>query len=195
MEMPPMTVENFAPSIDRVLAYEGAFTVSKTDPGNWTGGKIGVGKLLGTKYGISAASFPDIDIRSLTQDRAREIYRQVYWSAIRGDELPSGVDLAMVDFAVNSGTARAIMALQRAVGVADDGHLGAVTMAAVQAADPRKVIKAICDDRMYLLRHLKTWPTYGKGWAARVADVRARALAMTAAPPTLLARLFGKTSS
>ena len=43
-----------------------------------------------------------------------------------------------------------------------------------------------------MMKRLKIWKTYGKGWTRRVADVRAKSLAMTDAPPTLLARVFGR---
>jgi lysozyme family protein len=187
-----MASENYAPLFERVLEHEGGFSDDRRDPGNWTGGVVGKGVLKGTKYGIAANTFPNVDIRNLTKDQAREIYRGLYWNAIRGDQLPSGVDWAVFDFAINSGTVRAVMALQRALGLADDGRLGPVTLAAAYRVDPRKVIAAICDERLAFMRRLKHWKTYGKGWSRRVAETRALALSMTVAPPpTLFARLFG----
>ncbi|MFC0406768.1 hypothetical protein [Roseomonas elaeocarpi] len=37
---------------------ERGLSMVSTDPGNWTGGQVGKGKLKGTKYGIAAASYP-----------------------------------------------------------------------------------------------------------------------------------------
>ena len=74
------------------------------------------------------------------------IYRARYWDAVAGDELPEGLDLAVFDFAVNSGPVRAVAYLQAALGVAQDGIVGPVTLGAVdgrsgkgehQVADPR----------------------------------------------------------
>jgi lysozyme family protein len=188
----PMAVENYAPLFDKLMDHEGGYTNDPRDPGNWTGGKVKVGKLLGTKFGIAANSFPHVDIKNLTKERARELYKSLYWDKLKADQLPGGVDWAVFDFGVNSGTARAIVSLQRALGVADDGRIGPVTIAAAQKADPRKVIKAICDDRLAMLKKLKIWPTYKNGWTRRVSETRELALAMTAARPTLLARVFGR---
>jgi lysozyme family protein len=130
------------------------------------------------------------DVKALTEDEAGDIYRARYWSAVHGDDLPAGVDYAVFDFAVNSGPARAIMSLQRALGVADDGKLGPLTLAALQHANPRKVVNAICDDRLAMMKRLSTWSVFGKGWGRRVADVRVAALSMTdAPPPSLFARI------
>jgi lysozyme family protein len=62
-----------------ILKHEGGFQKLTTDKGNWTGGKIGVGELKGTKYGISAAQFPDLDIENLTIENAGAIYQSKYW--------------------------------------------------------------------------------------------------------------------
>ena len=51
--------DGFAAAIAMVLAHEGGFQGMPDDPGNWTGGRLGDGTLKGTKFGISAASYPD----------------------------------------------------------------------------------------------------------------------------------------
>lgn len=187
-----MAVNNYATLADGVLAHEGGFTRAASDPGNWTGGAVGKGLLKGTKYGISAGAFPNEDIKNLTLDRARELYKSLYWDKVRGDELPAGIDCAVFDFAVNSGPSRAIIGLQRALGVADDGVLGPVTMAAAQKADPRRIVNAICDDRLAMMKRLKIWKIYGRGWSRRVADVRAKSLSLTGVKPSLIARALGR---
>jgi lysozyme family protein len=71
---------NFDPAFQFIiLNHEGGFQKLPNDKGNWTGGKIGVGVLKGTKYGISAARFPELDIENLTVAAAEEIYRAQYW--------------------------------------------------------------------------------------------------------------------
>jgi lysozyme family protein len=183
-----MTAENYPALFDRALGHEGGYTNDRRDPGNWTGGKVGVGKLLGTKFGIAANTFPNLDIKNLTAAQARKIYQDLYWDKVRGDELPVGIDWAVFDYAINSGPFRAIIGLQRALGVADDGKLGPVTLEAIRKANPRKVVNALCDERLKLMKSLKHWLTYKNGWGRRVSEVRAAALSMTDAPPTLLAR-------
>jgi len=186
---PDMAAENYPALFDRTLGHEGGYTNDPRDPGNWTGGKVGVGKLLGTKFGIAANTFPHLDIKNLTVEHARRIYKGLYWDKVKGDELPAGIDWAVFDYAINSGPFRAIVGLQRALGVADDGKLGPVTLEALRKTNPRRVVNALCDERLKLMKSLKHWPTYKKGWTRRVSEVRAAALSMTDAPPTLLARV------
>jgi lysozyme family protein len=104
----------------------------------------------------------------MPREEAADIYRAQYWGAIKGDDLPAGVDLAVFDYAVNSGPARAIKALQKAVHVPADGSLGMITINAAKMADPSDVAKAICAERSAFLHSLRTFPTFGKGWMRRV---------------------------
>ena len=78
---------SFDAYIERVLAHEGAYSDDRSDPGNWTGGRVGSGVLKGTKYGIAANTYPNLDIRNLTRDQAVEIYRRDFWEASQADEL------------------------------------------------------------------------------------------------------------
>lgn len=153
----------------RLIGHEGGFSDDPKDPGNWTGGRPGVGKLLGTKYGIAANTYPDIDIKALTIEQAKAIYRRDWWDKIHADQLPGAVACQLWDFAVNAGIARAVISLQRAVGVADDGKLGPRTLAAVNAMPVPDVISRFNAERLDFYTSLSTWPTYGKGWARRVA--------------------------
>lgn len=171
-----MAKGNFAPCLADVLVHEGDFSIVRSDPGNWTGGKVGQGVLKGTKKGISAAAFPDLDIKNLTDAKIAEIYQARYWRPIRGDELPVGVDLSGMDYSVNSGVSRSAKDLQRVLGVAADGRVGPVTILAAKAADPRVVIKGHCGRRLSFLRSLAIWNTFGKGWSTRIAHVEAKAL-------------------
>lgn len=171
-----MAKGNFAPALADVLVHEGGYTADPRDPGNWTGGKRGVGVLKGTKKGISAAAFPHLDIKALNDNQIAEIYEARYWRPIRGDELPAGVDLSTFDYGVNSGVSRSAKDLQRVLGVAVDGKIGPVTILAAKSVDPRATIKAHCGRRMGFLRSLAIWNTFGKGWSRRVANVEAKAL-------------------
>lgn len=153
------------------------------DPGNWTGGARGVGELKGTKFGIAANSYPHLDIRNLTLADAAEIYRRDYAAKIGYDDLPSGVDHAVLDFAINSGPSRAAKFLQRIVGTEQDGVIGDATKRATRALHADVVIDQLCDDRMRFLQGLAIWPTYKNGWTTRVRNVRAFAHALAADLP------------
>jgi lysozyme family protein len=160
------------------LGYEGGLSTGKADPGNWTGGAVGKGVLKGTKYGISAAAFPNLDIAALTIAEVTPIYKSKYWDMVRGDDLPPGLDLVTFDYGVNSGTRRAICDLQAVVGAAVDGAIGPLTLEKVAKADGKAAIQALCARRLGYLQHLKIWNAFKTGWSARVANVEARGVAM-----------------
>ncbi len=115
-------------------------------------------------------------MRDLTKAEASAIYHARYWLPVKGDALPPGVDLAVFDYAVNSGTGRAVKALQKVLGVAQDGAIGALTLAAVAKAGPVTLIMDLCDARMVFLRGLVTWQTFGAGWTRRVSEVEDAAM-------------------
>src|SRR6185437_7679529 len=71
--------DGFAAALATVLAHEGGYQAMPDDPGNWTGGKIGAGELKGTKFGLSAAAYPNLDIASLTEAEAAAIYCRDWW--------------------------------------------------------------------------------------------------------------------
>ena len=125
-----------------VLGFEGGFQKRPDDPGNWTGGQVGKGELRGTKRGISAAAYPDLEIEALTDEQIVGLYKRDYWDKNRCGEMPPRWALAAFDASVLQGVFGAAFCLQRALGVAQDGKIGAQTIAAVLAADqesPRPV--------------------------------------------------------
>lgn len=122
----------------------------------------------------SRKGLPKRSVKNITKPELEEIYKRQYWDACRCDDLPDGVDYVVFDGAVNSGPKQSIKWLQRAAGVNADGEIGAVTLEAVEnAGNNDNLIDRICDRRLAFLRALKTWPTFGKGWKARVDGVRA----------------------
>lgn len=160
---------------------EGGYSTNRADPGNWTGGKVGKGELKGTKAGIAAASYPNLDIKNLTAAQIEQIYEREYWNVVRGDELPAGVDLSTYDYGVNSGNSRSIKTLQKVAGVIQDGKVGRATLAAVRAKRATVIIQGINDARLGFLQGLTNWRTFGRGWGSRVGEVRARSLLMAGA--------------
>jgi lysozyme family protein len=173
-----MARSNFNAVMDEIFRHEGGMSMVRADPGNWTGGRVGVGELRGTNMGIAAHAHPDVDIPNLTKSQAREIYRRQYWNPVRGDDLPKGIDLVTMDPAVNSGVSRGVRWLQQALGVTTDARMGAETLAAAIDASPVPVIQRACQIRMGFLRGLKTFTTFGRGWSRRVAEVEAKAVSM-----------------
>ena len=164
---------NFEKALALVLEHEGGYVDHPKDPGGAT--NRGVTQAVYNAYrkirgrGMQSVKF-------ITDDELRAIYKFQYWDKVQGDFLPTGLDYAVFDFAVNSGVGRAAKYLQAVLGVAQDGQIGARTLAAI--TKPVNTINALCDRRMGFLRNLRTFLTFGKGWSRRVQDVRAHALEM-----------------
>lgn len=169
-----MVAPSFPPYQPLLLEVEGGFDNDPHDNGNWTGGKVGVGRLGGTKYGISTASEPDIDIPNLTVEGAMEIYRKRYCAPLHFDELPAGVDVVTLDPGINNGVWRAAGWLQQAVGAGVDHQVGKETVDKANAAEPTALIKKISSYRLGFDQGLGSlWTRYGNGWTARIAKIEA----------------------
>jgi lysozyme family protein len=131
---------NFNACVGFTLQCEGGFTANPGDRGNWTGGEVGVGSLNGTNFGLSAASYPHLNLRDLTPEAADAIYRRDYWQPIGGDELPAGPDLMVFDHAVNAGVGASVRLLQTALEMLVDGEMGPRTLLAARQADPNGLV-------------------------------------------------------
>lgn len=154
------------------LAFEGGYQCDHDDSGNWTGGEIGVGQLRGTNFGISAASYPNLDIRNLTQAEAAAIYFRDYWTAASCPKLPDRVAIAHFDAAVNCGLGAAAKLLQRAVGVLDDGQIGPETLAAVAARPELDVLQAMLWQRVRRYATIADPSGAWRGWILRTVKLR-----------------------
>lgn len=171
-----MAQNNFERCLPFILRHEGGYVDDKRDPGGATNLGVTIGT-LSTWLGRKATK---AEVKALKVATVAPIYRRNYWDAARCSDLPAGVDYCVFDFCVNSGVARSVMALQRAVGVADDGKIGPLTLAAVRKVSPDVLIARLCADRLAFLMRLSTWKTFGKGWRSRVQGVEKEALKMAA---------------
>lgn len=168
----------FDDAFDLLKLSEGGFQNDYHDNGNWTGGKIGSGKLLGTKYGISAASYPNEDIENLTPDRAKILYFRDFWDCFQFEYngIPESVRFDLFDIAVQTSAPGrpnvARVLLQRALGVTDDGIIGPVTRSKLIAIDPERLDKRLSGEKLLFLTKLspEKWQRYGKGWTIRIAN-------------------------
>lgn len=163
--------ENYAQALKQVLKYEGGKVDNPKDPGGRTA------------YGVTQDTYnawrkkqglPNADVFTISQSEVAAIYKYEYWDAIRGDDLPSGVDFAVFDYAINSGVSKAAKTLQSVVGVTQDGQIGPQT---IQAAKTY-VAMAVTNKRLAFMQSLSIWSTFGKGWSARIADVKNQIIAL-----------------
>lgn len=86
-----------------VSGIEAGFTKDLRDPGNWTSGKVGQGLLKGTKYGIAASAYPELDIENLTLEQARALRKTKYWDPAKCDFMSWERALCAYDCAINQG--------------------------------------------------------------------------------------------
>jgi lysozyme family protein len=166
--------KNFKRSLKHVLLHEGGWADHPKDPGGATMKGVTLTTFrrhFGKDQGKTA-------LRNITDAQLGKIYRSGYWDKCHCDKLPSGVDYAVFDAAVNSGPGRSAKWLQAAVGAKQDGGIGPRTLAKVKKHDSIHVSDDICDRRLAFLRSLVTWSTFGKGWGRRVEAVRATAIDM-----------------
>ena len=138
---------DFTIAVNLTLVNEGGYENNPEDGGNWTGGKVGVGKLKGTKYGISAAEFPTLDIVNLTEAEAQVIYKSKYWLVLYEAIKDQFITNKLFDLGVIFGQGTAIKILQTVLnpqflGVGIDGLFGPLTLAAINDSDPHSLLLA-----------------------------------------------------
>ena len=160
--------KNFTDCLELVLKHEGGFVDHKLDPGGMT--NLGVTKRVWEEWTGNPAN--EAEMRALTPAMVAPLYKKRYWDAVRGDDLPAGVDLCVFDCAVNAGVGRASKFLQQAVGVTADGQIGPKTISAVTAKPADEIIEAFCALREAHYKSLSTFDTFGKGWMRRLASVK-----------------------
>lgn len=160
----------FDQAFTQLIDHEGGYTDDPKDRGNWTTGVIGNGELKGTKYGISAMTYPNLNIKGLTLEDVKAIYYRDYWQAAGCELVPTAIKFDLFDMAVNSGVATAIKTLQKAVHVVADGDIGAKTLAAIMATPADTLLARFNGHRLLFMTQTKAWATYNKGWAVRIAN-------------------------
>jgi lysozyme family protein len=185
--------DRFEACLAHVLRHEGGYVDHPADPGGATNMGI-TRRTLAEWRGVSPASALDkAEVKALTRAEAARIYRARYWERCAAGEMAAGLDLAVFDFAVNSGPDRAVRMLQGLLGVAVDGIVGPVTRAQLvrqhAGGGTTGLIEALCKRRLEFLMSLSTFATFGRGWRSRVEAVRKATLAdARAAPPVIQPR-------
>ena len=150
---------SFETAIAFVLNEEGGYTNDPKDPGGET------------NFGISKRAHPQVDIKDLTLEEAKSIYRYLYWDTCRCESLPSKLALAVFDSAVNQGVSAAIKMLQAAVGAIQDGIIGPVTIERANYADVNSIIARFMTERVMRYTLSTSFPMYGRGWISRTMRV------------------------
>lgn len=172
--------ENWQASFDAMIVSEGGFVNHPDDPGGMT--NLGVTKKVWEAW--VGHPVTEAEMRVLTPELVAPLYKRRYWDACKCDEMPTGLDYLVFDFAVNAGPNRAAKTIQTAVGATADGAIGPITLAAIKKQDPAELIVNFGEAKEAFYRMLPTFPMFGRGWMNRVRHVQTAALQMVASNQT-----------
>jgi len=165
---------NYEKCLEAILHHEGGYVNHPQDPGGET--NLGVTKRVYEEWGGSK------DMKDLLVEDVAPIYKKNYWDRVKGDSLPSGLDLCIFDFGVNAGPGRAAKYIQTQIGTIADGGIGPNTLAKLnEYLSKTPIEKAIRDYqsvRQDYYEQLSTFTTFGKGWTRRVQETTKMALEM-----------------
>jgi lysozyme family protein len=153
-------MSSFDDAFTALIGNEGGYSNNPTDPGGET--MWGITARVARAWGYTGA------MQDLPLDTAKQIAKKNYWDPYQCDQFDPRIGFQVFDAAYNGG--RPAQWLQQAAGVKADGVLGSITVAAVRAADPMKIIMRFDAYRLQYLGNLSTWPTFGHGWANRIAN-------------------------
>ena len=155
-------MSNFDTAFDLLIGNEGGYVNNPVDPGgetNW-----GITRAVAVDNGYTGS------MKSMPKETAKQIYKKMYWDKLQCDQLGFIVAFQLFDAGVNHGNSQAVKFLQRVISVADDGVIGAKTIAATNSLDDLQIVMLFNAERIEFYAALKTFSTFGKGWVRRVAS-------------------------
>lgn len=171
-----MASNNYQSSLEMILHHEGGYVNHPKDPGGMT--NMGVTKRVYESW--VGKEVDEETMKGLTVDDVAPIYKKNYWDRVKGDDLPSGLDLCVFDFGVNAGTGRAAKYLQNLIGATADGAIGPGTLGKLNDYMAENHINLVIEQyqkaRQSYYESLSTFETFGKGWTRRVDETTAAAL-------------------
>lgn len=166
-------MEKFYRAFEMVIGNEGGYVFDKDDKGGET------------KFGISKRSYPDLDIKNLSLEEAREIYLTDFWNTERGnlEMLPESVAIEVFDTGVNMGIEMGRKILQRSLNLLNrietlypdlkvDGWLGDTTLKALEKVETSKLLKVLNGLQFMkyysIVEHDHSQEKFFAGWIERV---------------------------
>ncbi len=179
-----MTSMAFQRAVQHILEWEGGYSNHAADPGG------------ATKYGITRKTLSEFvgrkvsreEVQAMDRDLAVHIYHRNYWKKIMGDRLPPAISLIVMDAAANSGVRTAGRFLQTALNeqgnqLKRDGLIGERTLAAVDRADIAELLDEYIVRRAVFYGALRTFTSFGLGWARRLVSTARRASSLLRLDP------------
>ena len=170
--------KNYQHCLEMILHHEGGYVNHPEDPGGIT--NLGVTKRVYEEW--VGTKVTEEKMKNLKVEDVAPIYNKNYWFRVKGNQLPSGLDLCVFDFGVNAGTGRAAKYLQKMVGATADGAIGPATLRALETYVSEVGLKGAIEqyqkDRLAYYKKLKHFKTFGKGWTRRTKETTAAAKKM-----------------
>ena len=172
-------LSNWEKSFNLVIAHEGGFSDDIRDRGN----KLRDGRPGSTMLGCTQANWEHYigrkvthdEMRRLTKEDVKPLYKNNYWDVVMGDVLCAGLDYAAFDFAINAGPFASRKIIQKALGITADGIFGKQTLKAIKESNGADLIEKFSNVKESYSRSLSDFSIYGKGWLRRVAEVKTTA--------------------
>ena len=155
----------FEKAIKEVLKHEGGYVHDPHDRGGET------------NFGISKRSHPEVDIKNLTMDGAKEIYKKDYWIKPKVESLPERIRYIYFDMCVNMGMRRAVKTLQNAANnknsnkIDVDGMFGPATIKAMSNIEADRVRSYRILYYGDLINKKPNLEKYWYGWYRRASEV------------------------
>ena len=159
-----MATDLFAAAEAFTLSQEGGWADNPADPGGPT--MQGITLAVYRAWTHDPGTTPE-QLRAISGDEVRAIYRGLYWNPVSGDHLRPGVGLTVFDAAVNLGVREAAKLLQGCVGTVQDGVIGPATIARTNVADPALLIRHYASARESYYRGCAGFAEFGRGWLSR----------------------------
>lgn len=154
---------NFDAAFDLLMTHEGGFAHRpfSDDPGGAT--------MYGVTEKVARANGYTGEMRDLTLDFAKQVYRKDYWDACKCEHIPEALRYPLFDAAVNSGVGQAVKWLQSSIGVKVDGGIGQITIQAANACNVLLVRQQMIGKRLRFMTERSNWAANAKGWSRRIA--------------------------
>lgn len=168
-------MSDFETAIKITLVHEGGFQKNPNDHANWSSGEIGVGELIGTKYGITALDMPGVDIENITVEQAVEYYREHYWKPLYSQIDSQMVANKLFDLGVLFGVGVTVAIMQETLSdfhVHVDGVFGDETLGAINQSDETSLLKAfegnMTTHAFNLVNEKPVLAQFLRGWCRRI---------------------------
>lgn len=145
---------------NRAIAYlmtvEGGYIHHPKDPGGET------------NFGISKKAFPKLDIKNLSQAKAKQIYQKMYWQPCFHPAMGYKIAVITFDGCVHLGVREGIKQLQKAMRLPADGVLGAGTVGGLRRISQKDLAVRMLTLREESYRKLPQYKTFRKAWLNRL---------------------------